>query len=124
MKYTADTYLNEGNYASAKQLYEKALHCCWQNLRQNTLQAGCLMARLAEIGILQEDINEFQQSFENVERIYLLCQESDVSDLLHALIDLSWAASLQGYIDEIKSVNILIANIKQLEQEKLFSSAA
>ncbi len=115
--HTADTYLNEGLYDSAKQWYEKAMqrHELWQG--KNTFQAACLMAKLAEVNVLQAQLGEFQKCFEDTERFYLLAQDTDPNILLGALIDLSWSLCVKGHMDEVRSVNNLIAQIKQLEEE-------
>jgi tetratricopeptide (TPR) repeat protein len=113
----ADTYFNEGSYDQAKAWYGKALQSSelWQGT--NTIQSACLIARLAELSVLQADMSEFEKCFENVQRTFLLSQESNVSALLGALIDLSWALCVQGRLAEVQPVNSLIAHIKQLEEE-------
>ncbi len=116
--YIADTYMNEGRYDSAKECYRKALQRAQGLHGINCLQAGCLMAKLAELCVLQAEISEFQRYFEQIMRVYLLSEEADSSVLLSALIDLSWALCLHGYIVEVREVNNLIAQIETLEKER------
>lgn len=115
----ADTYLNEGRYDSAKEWYAQALHRAEISHGAHSLQGACLIARLAEVSVLQSDITEFQKSFETLQRAYLLAGDDvDLSNLLGALIDLSWALCVRGqFVEEVKQVNSLIAQIRQLDEE-------
>jgi tetratricopeptide (TPR) repeat protein len=115
----ADTYLNEGRYDSAKEWYAKALHRAETLHGAHSLQGACLLARLAEVSVLQSDMTDFQKSFDSAQRAYLLADESsDVSNLLAALIDLSWALCVRGqFIEEVRHVNCLIAQIRQIDEE-------
>lgn len=115
----ADTYLCEGSYDLAKNWYMKALHRCELLQGTNTLQAACLMARLAQVCALQSKMTEFQKYLDNVLRAYLLTPEEDISILLNPLIDLSWALCIRKCVAEVQPINDLIALIKQLEEEKL-----
>src|ERR1700677_3837814 len=56
----ADTYINEGNYDLAKSWYQKALHRSELLYGTNTLQSACLMAKLAQVHVLQKDLTEFK----------------------------------------------------------------
>jgi tetratricopeptide (TPR) repeat protein len=115
----ADTYLNEGRYDSAKEFYAKALHRSELLHGAHSLQGACLMARLAEVNVLQSEMNEFQRCFESLQRAYLLAEsDTNVSRLLGALIDLSWALCVRGhFVEEVKHVNTLVAQIRQLDEE-------
>ncbi len=118
----ADTYLNEGRYDSANEWYAKALHRSESLHGSHSLQGACLLARLAEVGVLQVEMTEFQKSFDSLQRAYLLAEDdADISKFLGALIDLSWALCVRGhFVEEVKHVNNLISQIKQLgEEEKL-----
>ncbi len=114
----ADTYINEGRYDLAKQWYTKALQNSELLPEHNILQFACLMIRLAQINVLQEDMSEYKKSFETVERVYLLSQEADTSVLLDSLIDLSWVLCMQRHLNEAQVVNDLINQIKRLEDEE------
>ncbi len=114
----ADTYINEGRYDLAKQWYTKALQNSELLPKHNVLQYACLMIRLAQLNVLQEDMAEFKKCFEIVERVYLLSQEADTSILLDSLIDLSWVLCVQKHLNEAQIVNSLIHQIKKLENEE------
>ena len=110
----ADSYLNEGTHDSAKTWYNKAL----EKLEpKNTLQAACLYGRLAEVNALMSEMGDFQKNFEHVQRIYLLCEETEISILLNSLMDLSWVLCIQGHLEEVKQVNNLINQIKLIDEE-------
>ncbi len=115
--FIADTYLNEGNYDLAKQWYMKALKRCEILQGMNTLPAACLMAKLAQLHVLQSNMSEFKKYFESVQHIYLLTLEENISVLLDPLTDLSWALCIKKHIEEVQPVNKLIVQIKQLEEE-------
>jgi len=125
MIHVADTYVNEGRYDQAKAWYTQALDRSQLSFGKNTLQTALLMAKLAEISVLQNDMSEFSACFENLMRAYLLSQETepDSSTLLNALIDLSWSLSVQGHLNEAKPVNSLITQIKQMDEEDRLGTA-
>jgi hypothetical protein len=114
----ADTYLREGNYAIAKKWYMKALHRCQVLQGPNNLQAACLMARLSQVYALQSNMTEFEKYLDNLIRIYLLTIDELLSDLLNPLVDLSWTLCVNRRLAEVRRVNHLIAQIKQLEEEQ------
>ena len=121
--YIADTYMNESNYDLANDWYVRALHRS-QNFRgTNTLESACLMSRLAEVNVLQSRMPGFQNHFEELQRVYLLCEEIDLSPLLRALVDLTWVLCLQGHTTEVRAVNSLIEQLKQLAEEYRVSVA-
>jgi hypothetical protein len=114
----ADSYLNEGRYDSAKVWYTKALNYSELKDGKNSLPVASLLTRLAEVSVLQSDLSEFKKYFEDTERAYLLAKEPNTTAMLAALIDLSWALCLQNHLAEAQLVNKLIAQIKQIEEEK------
>lgn len=118
MTEVADMYLSEGRHDTAKEWYLKALQRVELVHGINTLCAPNLMTRLAEICVLQEDMAEYERYFDNVQRAYLLCEEADVSPLLDSLIDLSWVLCIRCQLVQVQSVNNMIAQIRQLEEEK------
>lgn len=113
----ADTYFLQGKYEAAKEWYTKGLQRLMVH-GEHTVSAIKVLIRLAEVNALQEDLNEFHIQFENVQRAYLLCAETDLSSLLTPLIDLSWALCIQGNKAEVQAVNNMISQIKQLEEER------
>jgi len=82
-----------------------------------------LMSRLAEVNVLQSRMPGFQNHFEELQRVYLLCEEIDLSPLLRALVDLTWVLCLQGHTTEVRAVNSLIEQLKQLAEEYRVSVA-
>ena len=118
----ADTYLHEGNFDSAKNWYMRALIRCELSQGANTLRAGCLMARLAQVNALQSDLAEFKKQLDNLMHTFLLAPEESISLLLDPLVDLSWALCVKGCVPEVQSVNGLISHIKQLEEEDRLAS--
>jgi tetratricopeptide (TPR) repeat protein len=113
----ADTYLAEENYDLAERWYQKALHRSELLRGANALQTVCLMVKLAEVNVLQEEFAEFQKYMDGIQRAYFLTLEESVSILLFPLTDLSWALCIKGRIAEVKVVNSLIAQIRQLDEE-------
>ena len=113
----ADTYLHEGNYNAAKNWYQKALHRMEHLQGTNAIQSACLMVRLAQVNCLQSNMAEFKKYFDKVVRSYLLAPEESVNILLNPLVDLSWALCVRGCGDEVRPVNELITQIKELENE-------
>jgi hypothetical protein len=114
----ADTFLSEGKFDMAKEWYSKALHRCELLQGENSLSGARLLTRLAEISVLQGELEDFRAYFDNVQRAYLLCEETNISTLLGSLIDLSWALCIRENLSEIQAVNSFIAQIKQLEEEE------
>jgi hypothetical protein len=113
----ADTYLNEGSNDQAKAWYSKAFHRIELSQGANTFQAACLMTKLAEVSVLQDDMTEFQKCFENAQRAYLFSEETDTASLLGSLTDLSWALCVKQHLAEAQAVNSLISQIKELKEE-------
>ena len=94
----ADTYLNEGRYETAKHWYTRAIQRSESLARKNILPFACLLTRLAQINVLQNNMPDFQKTFEDVQRVYLLSQEGNSAILLDSLIDLSWVLCVQGHL--------------------------
>jgi len=111
---TAHTYFHEACYDQAHAWYSKALHLSRALHGPNTLQAACLMSRLAEINVMQSSVHDFHNTFTNMERAYLLAKENDSGAFLLSLIDLSWALCVHGHTRQARTVNNFIAQI-QLE---------
>jgi hypothetical protein len=65
-------------------------------------------------------MSEFHRFFDHLQSAYLRSEETNVSKLLGALIDLSWSLCLQGQLTEVQTVNSLIGQIKRLEEEERF----
>lgn len=114
----ADSYLREGKLESAKNWYIKALYRSEAAYGASSPCAIKAIARLAEISVLQEDVNEFNQYFESLQRAYLLCSDRDLSGALNALIDLSWALCLDANMPAVQVTNTMISHLKQLEEEE------
>lgn len=115
----ADTYLSEGKFESAWNFYMKAFQRLEMSQSLNSLPAAALMSRLAEISVLQDQMGEFAKQFDRLQRAYLTATETDASQLLTCLIDLSWSLCVKGQTVNASSVNKLIAQIKQLEKEEI-----
>lgn len=113
----ADTHLNEGSYDQAKEWYQKALHRLENEHAINSLPAAAIMARLAELGVLQRDMKEFQMHFDTLQRSYLLAPEVELSGLINSLVDLSWVLCSQKCVAETQAINSLIAQMKLIEEE-------
>ena len=125
MSHIADTYVNEANYELAKSWYQKALMRSESLHGTHALSSICLMSKLAQVNVLQRNMDDFHKYLNNLQLAYLLTTGENTSTLLDPLGDLSWALCVKGYIAEVKSVNSLIAQIKQLEEEyKLESGVA
>lgn len=120
----ADTYLNEGRHDLAKEWYAKALQHAERHFGQHSMKVANITIRLAETSILQADMKEYERHFDYVQRIYLLCEDENISSMLGGLIDLSWAICVQGRTAEIRPVNELIEQIKQISAEDKILSAA
>ena len=118
----ADTYLNESDYGQAKNLYEKTAERCVAEIGIASSQFACLMVRLAEVGILQSRLNDFQTYLQKAQQTYLLTKELNTASLLNALTDLSWALCVKGYLIEVVPVNNLIMQIKQVDKETAYTS--
>ncbi len=112
-----DTYTNEGSLERAKAWYGKALQRCVLLEGAHTFQVACLMAKLAQLSVLQSNMPEFHECFEKVQRGYLLSDESNICTIIGPLTDLSSALCIRGFLVEVQSVNKLISQIKQLEEE-------
>jgi len=117
----ADTYLHEENYDMAEIWYKKALNRLELSQQAETLQAACLMARLAQVHALTPRKSELTKYLDNLLRIYLLDSEANISILLGPLVDLSWTLCVSGFIAEVHTVNDLIAQVKQLSEEEKFA---
>jgi len=105
------SYFNEGHYDQAGSWYRRALQVSERFYGANTLQAACIMARLADLHVLQRDLSGFEKAFDDIERIYLLSQERDTHQLLRLLIDLAWTLCIYAHPIEARRVNAFVAHI-------------
>lgn len=114
----ADAYMREGRFESAREWYAKGLSRSQATIGCGSQFAIKLIARLAEISVLQEDTSGFNDHFESLQRAYLLCADANLSMVLNALIDLSWALCIRGNMPAVQTVNTMISHVKQLEEEE------
>lgn len=120
----ADAYMRDGKFESARDWYSKGLRRAEATSGAGSQFALKLIARLAEISVLQEDTSGFNDHFESLQRAYLLCADANLSMVLNALIDLSWALCIRGNMPAVQTVNTMISHVKQLEEEERLGMVA
>src|SRR5262249_3548340 len=79
ISHVADTYLHEGNFDAAMNWYMKAFIRCELSQITNSMQAACLLARIAQVHVLRSEMVEFQKSLDNLMLAYLLTEEETLS---------------------------------------------
>lgn len=103
---------------------ESEAHCL-QALNTAICQSGYYtftvlsqIIKLAQVYVAKSRFQEFENAFNEVERIYMcLHNEPDSSLLLDSLISLSWKLCTNGRGTEARRVNDLVAQIKRIDQE-------
>lgn len=111
----ATSYFDETNYDRAQAWFKRALHISISLYGEHTLQAGCLLVKLANLSVLKSKLDEYEMYLEHAQRTYLLCDSKDVRLFLDCLIDLSWTLCVMNRASDAMSVNQFIAQIKQEE---------
>jgi tetratricopeptide (TPR) repeat protein len=114
----AHSYFQKGYYEKSRRYYLRALNKCYSSETfKNSFLAASLLLRIAESSTMRSIYYDFEQCIEQVKQIYLLAKDKDTSLLLNSLIDLSWALCLKGRLDEVRSVNNFINQIKATETD-------
>lgn len=112
----ANTYFDEANYIRAGAWFKRALNLSIMLYGEHTVQAACLLVKLAELSTVQGKFDEYETLFERAQRTYLLSESADVRVFRNCLIDLSWSLCVMNKASSARDVNNLVFQIEQAEK--------
>lgn len=109
----ATTYFDEIAYDPAEAWYKRALNLSVLLNGEYTMQAACLLVKLAELNTLKGKFDEVQELSKRAQHAYLLCDNTNIDVFLNCLVDLSWALCVTNRASNARDVNNFIAQVKE-----------
>lgn len=109
------SYLKQKQYDRARSWFARGLRVLQCLGETNSLTTLNLRVRLAETCIQLDLQSEFERHVEMIHRGYLLSESADLSCLIDALLDLSWAACTTEHESDARRLNVLVQQLLEAD---------